>query len=506
MSIDAGFDSDTQCGITLVGDRFPVEGRQWTMSVTCAHGAPGWTFTLSGYPTAITYEATSHSLAWTAPFDAAGTVAFNVTVVATGPLGDVEMRVVSVEPVESLDVALNVAADPLAYQTEHGLPILWLRQDPNLDYDAWSPMTVTHLGHVYQAEAHYRGGVSRRYPKRSVTIEFPRDDHFEEPRYGLVDRKKLLLLTTFNDNSYLRHRVCFDSWGEFAQGRLTPLTGSAVVYMWDHQANRFAYLGLYTISDQVNLGFFDRQGVTNTGHLYKGASFDATFGLRTSNGAEKMPPWSGWLKKRGDPPDGMPGAYDPIVELSRFIDDASAATFAAQIDRRIDLTEFMDWWIFIGYHLLWDNPSHNAYVYSPGANARWRYVPWDPDGSLGQSPDTLRQGGESVAEFAEHNRIFARIIADPSLYATAKARFGDMVTTGALRDAALLARVRAIAAEVLPAALRDESVWGADFRAFDQWGHVRMLRNSITTHEEEVEYIERWIPARSRWLRANYLP
>ncbi|QDE89262.1 hypothetical protein BHS06_10015 [Myxococcus xanthus] len=112
-------------------------------------------------------------------------------------------------------------------------------------------------------EAKDRGATSSVFPKRSRTLKFPDENLFSEPVFGngFEDRKRVVLITTFNDNSYMRSRLAFDVWSRMSPGHIHLRTFSAVLY-----ANN-QYVGLYTAADHVNKCLLAAHGISSAAGL-----------------------------------------------------------------------------------------------------------------------------------------------------------------------------------------------------------------------------------------------
>src|SRR6185503_8108549 len=112
--------------------------------------------------------------------------------------------------------------------------------------DDYTPAIITFRGHRFTGEAKYRGGASLGYPKLSFTLKFADDDLFSEPGSGFVDRRKVVLTSTFDDNSYVRQRMAFELWNRLDPEHLQIRQASAVVFV------NGEYRGLYALTDHVD--------------------------------------------------------------------------------------------------------------------------------------------------------------------------------------------------------------------------------------------------------------
>jgi spore coat protein CotH len=157
--------------------------------------------------------------------------------------------------------------------------------------------------------------------------------------------------------------------------------------------------------------------------------------------------------------------------------------------------DYEDWWIFATLVDASDSVAKNAYHYrAPGAAGSWRFIPWDLDASFGQKWNTRRSPPEELSDFADHNHLFARMLADPSITEPMRERYRALLR-GELSQEVVLGLVEQYAREIDAAARRDEAQWGQAYRGFWRW----KSRTDFTTHDEELEYLRQWIQA--RWHR-----
>ena len=107
---------------------------------------------------------------------------------------------------------------PMDEHTKNGLSVFYIHPKP-ISKDFYTPTTVIYRGEIYAAEAKIRGGVTALYPKKSYTIRFP-DDHlfsdpYVDPANGVFEnRKKIVLISNFDDNSHLRNRLAYFMWNQ----------------------------------------------------------------------------------------------------------------------------------------------------------------------------------------------------------------------------------------------------------------------------------------------------
>jgi hypothetical protein len=396
--------------------------------------------------------------------------------VACGPSGEANTRGAHAVCPDTPGAATHVEED--------GLPVFHLFFPGSLpDEKGYHAARLVYRGRCYPLEARLRGDTSAKFPKRSYTLKFPEDAPFDEPSLagGFTGRRKVVLISPFNDNSYLRSRLAFELWNRMSPDHIPVKTYSAVVYL------NGRYWGLYTVADHLNRHLLAEYGLDGAGDLYKAVSEDANFSRHTQAGGPKRNLLLGLEKKEG------PDAHEGMDALQRFVADASPEQFRAEWEARLSAREYEDWWLFSLLVYAEDSVSKNAYHYrARGPGARWRLIPWDLDASFGQLWNTERVDPEDRYDFTDKNRLFARLREDPALAEPLRERFQALLR-GELRVGAVLGLIDAYAREVDAAARKDEARWGQAYRDFPRWS----WRTDLTTHEEEVRYLQAWV--RRRW-------
>ncbi|ATB35359.1 lipoprotein [Cystobacter fuscus] len=486
----------TVCAPTGAGPYWLQEGEPLTVTLRCGtgHTAPGLRFTVSPLPPGATVDEVAGLLRWTPAKGQAAVWNLSVTERSTGETGalklGVAVRLVSPRAVQTLD--------PVTYTEEYGLPVFHLSFEGELTAGGYRPVQVVYRGHRYTMEVKYRGATSSVFPKRNYTFKFSKDDLFSEPELAggtFTGRQKLVLITSFNDNSYMRPRLAFDLWNRMSPEHIQIKTFSAILYV----NGRFH--GVFTVADHVDDDLMERHGLSKDGDLFKSEEADANFSRVTKSGVAKTELQAGLVKKEGKPKDGWVGAYDTVNALTAFMADADAETFVARRGEWLHPLDYEDWWIFNTAILGTDSSAKNAYHYfDPVSRAPWRFIPWDLDASFGQLWDTRRIDAGALPDFTGDNRIFALMLADPRVATPLRERYRSLLH-GPLSKQRVLALIDGYARELSIPAARDEARWREQYLTFTRWAD----RTDFTTHAEEVAYLRQWVE--ERWeLLERQLP
>lgn len=480
----------TVCAPTGAGPHWLQEGEPLTVTLRCGTGysVAGLRFTVSPLPEGARVDEASGTFTWTPGKAQAALWLLTVTEHSTGETG-----VLKVGVADNWQAPGNVRElDPATYTEEYGLPVMHLFFEGQLTAGGYRPVELVYRGHLYTAEAKYRGATSSIFPKRNYTFKFAKEDPFNEPELasGFTGRRKLVLITSFNDNSYIRPRLAFDLWNRMSPDHIQVKTFSTVLYV------NGRFWGLFTVADHVDEHLMERHGLSNDGDLFKAVEADANFSRFDKNGAPKEPLQLGFEKKEGSPKDGWVGAYDTLNDLTAFIADSDGETFRSQWGSRLNTRDYEDWWIFNTAILGTDSGGKNAYhYYDPATRAPWRFIPWDLDASFGQSWDTRRTGSTTLLNFTGANHLFARMLAEPTIATPMRERYRELLR-GPLAKEEVLKLIDGYVREIHTVALRDEARWLQQYRTFERWSD----RTDFTTHEQEVEYLRQWVDERWQLL------
>ncbi|MDP2307945.1 MAG: CotH kinase family protein [Pseudomonadota bacterium] len=390
----------------------------------------------------------------------------------------------------------NVAVDPAAYTEEWGLPVVHIETAATLGTAAYADATVTWHGRAYPAGVQIHGKTSSHYPKLSYALKF---DAEELPIEAWdVTRDHLFLITTFDDNSYVRQKFVYDLWAAIAayrgQARLTPRAFFTVVYM------NGSYLGLYVGEDRVDNEFLDQMGFERDANLYKAVESDANFALTDVYGVAKTVLHQGYEKVEGEPADD----FADLDALVGFTGSSTSAELIAGSGDWLDLDELMDAYLLLFYTNAEDSYTKNMFLYHPPAGGRFRYVPWDFNASWGQNWRTYRVAASFEDDGAAENRIFWAMRDDAGADASLWARFAELRSLGPLALSWQTATLDTYFARIDRSAQRDWDVWGPSYRTYHNWVDRREERADWTDYQGEKAYLYQWVADRAAYFEAAH--
>ena len=298
----------------------------------------------------------------------------------------------------------------------------------------------------------------------------------------------MILITSFNDNSFIRNRLALDIWNSMDTSHIKIKTYSAVVYL------NGKYWGLYTACEMVNANLMEEHEPDRDGNLYKGRSHVANFFLKDN-------PHLGFEKEEGYPVNGDAGAYADMDELVNFISTTEPDDFIATIDSILNQREYEDWWMYVLFMTASDSCEKNAYHHHDPGNGVWRYIPWDFNSSFGQNYLTYRVPWSFLPNYLNLNNIFKRFMELDAIRIPIRARFFDLLSPGnALDIDRILLKIDEYYEEIHDAAVKSEEKWREKYRNSSPW----KSRTDFTTFKEEIQYIKNWLTEHHSLLLDEY--
>jgi len=390
-----------------------------------------------------------------------------------------ETVVATVHVVDAVEHPDNEPVDPLTYELEWGVPVLHLEAHEELDQH-YGPATLHYRGEAHEAEMKIRGATSSHYPKPGYTLRFAEDLDFGED--GLPVKDHLVLTTLFDDNSYVRQKLVYDTWLALGEGRLGVHSFFAVVYL-DGE-----YEGLFLAMERVDDELADALGWDRDGNLYKAVTWDANFYRYGTSGEVKETLHDGYEKKEGKPVEGEDGAFDDLEELVAFVADSRTDAFFEEADERLALDEFVDWYVLTRAVAGDDSIGKNAYLYNDPTDPRFHYAPWDFNHSYGQDWHTKRVDPDDWEDYTVDNGVFAHLLETGRCD-----RRLEEALRGPLSAEQQLGRIEGYLATMERSAARDWTVWSEAYATYEGWADIR---DDLTSFEEEVAYVQAWIAAR----------
>lgn len=372
---------------------------------------------------------------------------------------------------------LTDSIDPYSDTTKDGLEIIYIHPKPP-SHDYYTPITFIYNGREYEAEGKIRGATSAYNPKKSYTLKFDDDDLFHNESGEYVE--KIVLISTFDDNSYIRTRLAFKIWSIIDEN-FGITTSNKVVYM------NGEYHGLYTLVDFIGEDFIYNQDMDFMNdidsqydfNLYKGTVYAADFSSATNP--------EGFEKKLGYPEAGDANDLDELIDFIEIIQEDD--NFDTNFETYANAESYYDWWFFVSFLIAADSANKNAYHFQDLNTNKWYYIPWDLNESLGQDTSTCRVEPEAGDGLIEYNDIFKKIVNNDYFSDQFLPKYKTLLEDELSVDS-ITGYIDDFYTEVQLGALTDEDKWGDTFITFMSEYKGREV---FITFEEEIVYIKEWV-------------
>ena len=249
------------------------------------------------------------------------------------------------------------------------------------------------------------------------------------------------------------------------------------------------YQGLYGLMEQVDrkqLGVAKMEGDTVRGQIYKANASDVATSFKESPLFKNaLPNWAGFQMKY--PYEDYTSHWDDLAAFVRFVSKSTTEDFVAEIGKRLDLENAIDYYIFMNLLHATDNWTKNYFLARQSEATPYYFVPWDLDGVMGNFGDGMRISGTNKV-FS--NNLFDRLLAeDPQNFkARLKQRWKDLQSS-TLSYETISSRIK-----VYYTTLNENDLYQ---REQSTWQQGR-------SPEEELEFITTWLLNRITYLNGYF--
>ena len=223
---------------------------------------------------------------------------------------------------------------------------------------------ISYGNRTYPAEIKCRGGYSSKFEKHSYTIDF--NDKIELG--GLPKAKKFILNANYIDKTFMRHVLCYDLYRE-----MNPVKNAAPLCKYANLTIDLMYNGLYVLMQHIDADMLGLDRADTLAMLFKEPP---VFKDDTSKDYDQKFP----KKKKCD----MSMYMD---EFKNFLFNSDDATFAREIEDRIDIENVIDWHILLLFSNGEDGLKKNFFLYKKDSSTPYRIALWDCDHSFGRDGD-----------------------------------------------------------------------------------------------------------------------
>jgi hypothetical protein len=250
---------------------------------------------------------------------------------------------------------------------------------------------------VLDAKIEARGGISRKYEKKSFEVKFKN----KTALLGLPLNKSFVLNANYIDKTFMRHKICYALFKEMSSENKAPQCKYVNLSINEN------YNGLYVLMEGVNADFLELNKQDTLAMLFKDPPVfvkeKIDFVEDKANYYQQKYP----KKSKSD-------KTHYIEKFKSFLFDSDDAIFAENIEKWIDLKNIIDWHLLLYFSNNGDGIVKNFYLYKQNANTPFRISIWDCDHSFGRDCDNELNIKPSDLPF-ERSILFKRLLNNPYL-------------------------------------------------------------------------------------------
>lgn len=234
----------------------------------------------------------------------------------------------------------------------------------------------------------YRGGYSQSLAKKSFRIEFWEDEIGEETLdfslLGMRSDDDWNLQAMFNEPLRFLSKTNFDLWRllhipHYINDEPDAVNGITMKY--SELFINGEYRGVYAVSERIDrkqLKLKKHNGNIR-GELYKGDTWGASTFTSLPAYDNSSDTWGGWEYKHPEEEINWSNLYN----FTDFVMNESNSVFYAEYQNKLEIDNFVDYFIFLNVLRATDNTGKNTHLAKYNTNEPYFYVPWDLDGTFG---------------------------------------------------------------------------------------------------------------------------
>lgn len=337
-----------------------------------------------------------------------------------------------------------------------------------------------------------RGGVSKKYPKKSYSVELWEDslksETLKTSLLGMRVDDDWVLDGLWNEPVRVRDFTSHDLWlemGRVQHGNDNTKPGIDRVYCEIFINNE--YKGIYYLGEKVDRKQLDlkKYETEMQGELYKGSYWAP--GVRYLGLDEydnNLEIWSGYEAKYPDEVGELD--WSNLHNFTDFVINSDQQDFESNIAKKLDLDNAVDYFLFLNVVFAPDNTGKNIYTAKHSQSDPYYFIPWDIDGSFGNDWQGERI---DIITGIQTNGLFDRLLSTSAFRAKVKSRWQSLRNSTFNED-------------YLKTKFRNNYDYLLDNNLFYRESLVAEL--SFNYSDTEIDFIESWIERRLDYLD-NYV-
>lgn len=214
----------------------------------------------------------------------------------------------------------------------------------------------------YKIQIAYRGAYTRKFKKRSYSIDFKNSNN-------ALGVRKIHLNAEYKDPSLFRNKLSLDFFQDL--GVLAPDSQHIKFYRND------IFKGVYLQLESVDDLFLKKRGLP-PGPIYYATHNDANFSFER-DGKRKRSLLSGLFQANGSPSDNH-----FLLELITIINTTPITKFDQVISNFINIDKYFSWLAGAVCTMNNDGFNHNYSLYRNSETGLFEIMPWDYDATWGR--------------------------------------------------------------------------------------------------------------------------
>lgn len=307
---------------------------------------------------------------------------------------------------------------PTAVQPAIQLPVINIYTDTIIPWEDRIPCTVSVVADgdsvSYDGKIKFRGGVSSKYYKHSYALKLATAQSF----CHLPENKSWILNASYIDKTFMRHKLCYDLFNMMGENDLAPKCAYALV------RENGQPQGLYVVMQRLNKKVLKVDKNDPGAVIFKEPKlFYADKKIAQPDSKVENPHGQTF-------PDYDEEHRDAIIsDFRNFIQNTSDNVFNANIGEWIDLSNLIDWHLFILFTNSGDGVLKNFYLYKKNAQTPFRIALWDCDHSLGRDGDNEKNMLEHLPNI-RRNILIDRMMKSPEYMEKLQKRYAELRQSG----------------------------------------------------------------------------
>lgn len=277
---------------------------------------------------------------------------------------------------------------------------------------------VENNGNILESNAgiEYRGATSQNYPKKSLEIEFWKDEKGDDTQdlalLGMREDKDWNLQAMYIEPLKISSSTAWEIWNNMSSlyyQNLEPKAKAGINMKYVEVFINNSYQGIYAVSEKMDRKQLKLKKNTDTevrGELYKSFTYSENTnydGVSDYDNESKI--WGGYESVY---PKDLRN-WNDFYNIHYFVYYADNELFYSTYREMFDSGNLVDYFIFINTVRAVDDMGKNAYTARYDKGEKYFLVPWDLDGVFGRDWSAMP---DDVTDDLKMTRLFLRLWED----------------------------------------------------------------------------------------------